>query len=198
MQENTNTKLIVNETESNLPTIPEKTVNLHKARVRRIKEVRVLYFIRGWTRDEIAEALKVTPRQIENDITTLRKEGKTLGQIDIEYRNDCINFIWELNDKYQERVKHLWNMYSKDGTSTKEKTDILTEIRKQEQQHFDNLQSLGIVPKEAQKFIHGVVYVSKLKGTQQEDKPNVPEQKKPDNPDVVSVSDAILVTDASS
>jgi hypothetical protein len=98
----------------------------------------------------------------------LKNEGKTLGNIDMEYRNDALNFLWEMNEKYQERVKKLWSLYQK-SEDEKNKVSILAEIRKQEQQHFDNLQSLGITPKIADKHIHGLVYISKLGAEEKKD-----------------------------
>lgn len=151
---------VVDEIEKNLPTIPSRY--FRRPHKKRLREVRTLYFIRGWSKAEIADALKVSERTIEKDITFLKSYGKTLAKKDVEYRNDALNFLWEMSDNYKERIKHLWNDYNK-ANSEQVKVEILREIRQQEKQYFEMLQSLGILPKEAEKFIHGITYVSHLR-----------------------------------
>lgn len=160
MSEDSNEKIELDKTEKELPSIPQQ--NLTKKLRQRLRQVRQLYFIRGWGKDEIAEALKVSPKTVDRDIKYIKDYGKTLAQKDMEYRNDALNFLWELNDNYRERIKHLWNDY-KPSTQESVKVEILKELRQQEKQYFEFLQSMGIMPKEAEKFMHGIVYVSHLK-----------------------------------
>jgi len=155
-----NEPVIKDKTETELPTIPR--MRMSKEHKERIRKVRDLYFIRGWDKEEIAEGLKVKVITVERDIHFIKQFGKKLAQIDIEYRNDALNFLFELQDNYKGRVKHLWQDYDKAREETT-KVAIMRELREQEKQYFEFLQSLGIMPKEAEKFLMGIKYVSHLR-----------------------------------
>jgi len=149
-----------------LPSIPKNSYN-KPSQKQRMLQIRRMFFIQKLEIEEIAEALDISTKTVRRVLYHIKKQSKTMIQQDIESKRDMLDFLWEMQGNYKERIRKLWNGYKKCNEEI-EKMEILREIRQQEKQHFDMLQSVGILPKDAQAQIGGVTYVSKLRDDEKE------------------------------
>ena len=148
--------------------------------------IRRLYYIQRWDVKEIAEKLKLSEKQVYNYIKKIKKFAKDVAEKEADYRADMLNFLWEVEANYKERIKKLWNQYNK-TTNEKIQVDIIAEIRQNEKQHFELLQQIGIMPRQASHFTDKITYVSLLQKEQEKPKEEV--NKKDENNNKIVVVD---------
>lgn len=125
----------------------KKLIRKRDERYKRMMKVKHLFFVRKWSIGEIAELLGLNKATVARDIALIRKTSSELATADIEFQTDIKMFFWELKDRYEARVKRLWSEYQ--TAPSKQRVLILKEIREQEKQFIETLQSVGILKKAA-------------------------------------------------
>lgn len=133
-----------------------------KKKMERLLKVRNLFYVHKWNVKEIAESLKTTERTIFNHLAELRKVMMEIVSKDDGLVADVNKMLWQMAASYDERIKLLWEHHG-DTEDPGDKTNILKEIAVQEKNHIILLQSLGYLPKAAdKKFTANITYHSHL------------------------------------
>lgn len=148
MQENPALEVIVPPTSD----INKKLKRKHSERFKRMMKVKHLHFVNKWSYSEIAEALGINKGTVYRDVQIIRETNTEKASSDIAFQADVRMFFWELKDRYEARVKRLWNDYNLDSTKSKLRVAILKELRDQEKQFIETLQDVGILRKVATKI----------------------------------------------
>lgn len=155
---------------SRMPLIPPVTIEMKNKE--RLRLVRIYYYVQRWSIDEIVDGLKkkypqenISKVTILKDISRLRKSAKDFGQKATSYYSDIQSFIFEMNDNYAARIKSLWQEHGRCAES-RDRLNLLKEIREQEKHYWGFLQDFGILP--TLKTIKpegegGIHYISHLK-----------------------------------
>lgn len=158
----------------NIPQLPEEqregtkltAIRVGKVRRERLSQVQRLYYVEHIPQPEIALQLGVTIHQIKKDIRLIKDLAQTTVQEDVAMKSNVLTFFWEMNEKYQRRIRELWDTYDKAHWQNETPfalVKILREIRENDKQYTEMLQQAGIRPKEPEKHLHaGVIYVSHL------------------------------------
>lgn len=107
--------------------------------------IKSLYFIKKLSTQEIAKAMEMTNRGVMKMLGDIRKMMKQDAKHSVLAEERTKEFMYNLTLNYDERIKRLWAVYS---TTTDENTkvNILKEIRGNEKQYLETMQSLGIMP----------------------------------------------------
>lgn len=134
---------------------------LSRKRKARLAQVRTLHFVEKLTVTELSEHLGVAEITIRQDLAFLKQQALVEAKDDVKLKADMLNFVWEMNENYKERIRSLWKDY-KASTNEFVRVKQLAEIREQEKTYIEFLQQFGLVVKEPEKVLHGITYISHL------------------------------------
>ena len=117
--------------------------------INRQRKVKMMRFVKKWTIHDIAAELNVNDKTIQRDLEEIVKHCKKLT--DKNLQKDLSQLLFETIETYEYRVKCLWDKYKED-LDPEIIIKIMKELREQESQHNEFLQSLGVLYKEPEKF----------------------------------------------
>lgn len=158
---------------THVPEITKRAVeslkNRKAERLKLLTKIRNLYFVNRMHLQEIALAVGVSAQTVRKYLERIRRDYGEIARVDIDLTKDLHQFYWELQERYNERVKRLWVEYHA-AANGKLRMALLKEVREQERQHISVLQELGIVHKESAKIdLKAVALPAELKEKTDED-----------------------------
>lgn len=117
--------------------------------IKRRKKVLRMRYVRYWPIEQIAGALKVGVRTVERDLQAIEEYGQHIGA-DV-MKESAEKTVWRILENYRERQMLRWQEITT-AESQRIKAGLINDVASDEERHFKLLQSIGVVPKAADKI----------------------------------------------
>lgn len=107
--------------------------------------VQNLYFVKRLRESEIATSMQISVKSVKHYLEIIKEDIKKNVSCALAAEERLQEIIWCLSEGYEERIKRLWSIYGADKDSAT-RVSVIKEIRTNETQHIELMQSLGLLP----------------------------------------------------